>query len=462
MRNAIVMAAGKGTRMNSDIPKVLHKVCEVPMVELIVRNLSGVGAERIVTIVGYGHEQVEAALEGRCEFALQSPQLGTGHAVMQARQLENESGYTVVANGDTPCVKQETFEMLYQALDENDMAVLVVALENPGSYGRVVTDSAGNIQKIVEFKDADLTEKSIKLINTGIYAFRNEELFAGLKELKNDNSQNEYYITDLVEIFLRKGLKVKAVETTDAQEVQGVNDNIQLAQANTYLRQQINEFWMRRGVTIVDPANAYIGVDVHLGKDVTIYPNVSIYGHSSIGSQSVITSNSFLMNAEIGERTIIDSSKIVDSEVKSDCQIGPFAHFRNNTVVEEKNRVGNFVEFKNVHFGADSRCAHLTYLGDATVGIDVNIGCGVITVNYDGANKYRTTIHDGAFVGSNSNLVAPVTVGKGAVVAAGSTVTKDVPDSDMAIGRVRQENLSGYGKAYLDRNRAKKKALQNK
>ena len=456
MRNAIVLAAGKGTRMHSDVPKVLHEVCGVPMVELIVNTLKQAGAERVVTVTGFGHEMVESCLEGQCEFALQEPQLGTGHAVMQAKQLEGESGITVVVNGDVPCIRQETFEKLFLSCEEADMVVLTVKLEDPKAYGRIVREKDGSVQKIVEYKDCSEEEKTIKEINTGIYAFKNELLFTHGKEIKNDNAQQEYYITDLVELFKQAGHVVQAVEIEDPFEVQGVNDNVELAKANATMRKRINESWMRKGVTMVNPDATYIGPYVTFGKDVVLHPNVYLYGKTSIKDGTTILPQSYLDNAIIGSRTIINASEITDSEVKDDCKIGPYTHFRNGCIVEDKNRVGNFVEFKNVHFGVDSRCAHLTYLGDSDVGSKVNIGCGVITVNYDGANKYHTTIKDGAFVGSNSNLIAPVTIGENAVVAAGSTATIDVPDGDMAISRVRQENKEGYGKFYLERNRKKK------
>ena len=455
MKNAIILGAGKGTRMHSDTPKVLHEVCGMPMVGLIIKSLKDASVDDIVTIVGYGHELVEEKLKGQCEFALQEPQLGTGHAVMQASSiLEGKKGKTVVANGDCPCIQTETFNKLFDT--DADMAVLTVTLKDAKSYGRVIRNESNEIEKIVEAKDCSPEEKEVKEINTGIYMFDNELLFSYLKEVKNDNAQHEYYITDLVEIFKSHGKKVVAVSASNEEEVQGVNDNLELAHANKYMRNVINEKWMKEGVTLVDPDSTYIGPEVTFGHDVTVYPNTYFYGVTSIGNHTTITPGTYLVNATIGSNCIIDSSEITDSVVKDDCQIGPYAHFRMNSVIEEKNRIGNFVEFKNTHFGVDSRCAHLTYLGDSDVGSKVNIGCGVITVNYDGANKYHTTIKDGAFIGSNCNLIAPVTIGENAVVAAGSTATKDVPDTDMAIGRVRQENKEGYGKAYLDRNRAKK------
>lgn len=456
MKNAIVLAAGKGTRMHSDTPKVLHMVCQKPMVAHIVDNLKTAGAEKVVTVVGYGHEMVELAMEGQCEFALQEPQLGSGHAVMMAESLKDDDGLTLVVNGDCPCVRPETYAMLYDALGSCDMAVLTAHYDDADMYGRVVRACDGTIEKIVEYKDCTEDEKMIHDINTGIYAFRNQELFAGLKELKNDNAQHEYYITDLVEILKAQGRKVKAISARDPEEAQGINDCVQLAAANRYLQKRINTEWMQKGVTMINPDSTYIGPDVVFGTDVILYPNVYIYGKTAIGNHVTVYPQSLMVNAKVGNNTVINASEITDSEVKNDCQIGPYAHFRMNSVIEDKNRIGNFVEFKNVKFGTDSRCAHLTYLGDSDIGSKVNIGCGVITVNYDGGHKFHTTVKDGAFIGSNCNLIAPLTVGENSVVAAGSTATGNVPDGDMAIGRVRQENKPGYGKEYLDRNRRKK------
>ncbi len=451
MKSAILMAAGKGTRMMSEKPKCMHTVCGKPMIEHLIDGVEAAGAEKIVTIVGHKHEQIEQALQGQCEFALQSPQLGTGHAVMQAKQCENLKGKTLVVNGDTPCVSTETLKQLYTELDGCSMVVLTAELEVSTPYGRIIRDDQGYIQKIVEFKDCTEEEKKICEMNTGIYAFDNEVLFSNLKEIKNNNAQDEYYITDLVEILNQKELKIKAVKTKETKEVSGVNDQVELAQANQFMQERINTAWMKKGVTMIDPNTTYIGVDVKLEAGSVLYPNVYLNGKTTIGKNTVIFPQSFLLNAVIGENCEIHSSQITDSEVKSDCVIGPYAHFRMNSVIEPKNRIGNFVEFKNTRFGYNSRCAHLTYLGDSEVGDAVNIGCGVVTVNYDGKNKSKTIIGDGAFIGSNCNLIAPITVGKNAVVAAGSTVNQDIQEGDMAIARSRQENKHGYGERYKNK-----------
>lgn len=457
MKNAIVLAAGKGTRMHSDEPKVLHRILEMPMAELIVRTLRKAGAERIITVTGFGHEKVEKALDGLSEFALQETQLGSGHAVMMVDQLKEDKGLTLVVNGDTPCIRPETLSALYQEAEHCDMAVLTVCLDRPGSYGRIIRHSDGQISRIAEFKDCTPEEAAVKEVNTGIYAFKNEILFRYLPYLKAENAQKEYYITDLVDILNRNGCSVHAVCSDDPEEVQGVNDPLELAAAGAALQKRINRAWMKAGVVMMDPQSAYIGPLVQLDTDVVLHPNVYLYGDTRIGSHTVIMPQTFLRNAVIGEHCLINASEITDSRVGNHCEVGPYAHLRMNTVVDDRNRIGNFVEFKNTRFGFDSRCAHLTYLGDSDVGRQVNIGCGVITVNYDGASKFHTVIKDGAFIGSNANLIAPVTIGENAVVAAGSTITENVADTDMGIARAHQENKPGFGKVYLDRNRSNKK-----
>lgn len=305
MKNAIVLAAGKGTRMKSDKPKVLHKICGMPMVQMIVENLKEAGTDRIVTVTGYGHEQVEEVLQGQCEFALQEPQLGTGHAVMMAKQLENEKGKTLVVNGDAATIQKETLESLYDALEGNDMAVLCTSLEDARAYGRVIRDENGNVVKIVEFKDATDAEKAVHEINTGIYAFDNEKLFKALKELKNDNVQHEYYITDLVEIFRSHGWSVKGVLAKDPMEVQGCNDNAELAISNAWLRDKINEKLMKNGVTMVDPKTTYVGPFVTFGHDVVLHQCVSVYGHSHIGNNVEILPGACLMDEEVPDNTVV-------------------------------------------------------------------------------------------------------------------------------------------------------------
>lgn len=293
------MAGGKGTRMKSQKPKVLHKILEEPMVGMVIRELKDAGAERIVTIVGYQHEEVEKEMNGQCEFAVQEPQLGTGHAVMQAKQLENEKGITLVASGDTPCVRAETYRKLYEQLGDADMAVLTAIPDDNGAYGRVVRRKDGTVEKIVEFKDATDEEKEIREINTGIYAFKTEALFEGLKLLKNDNAQHEYYLTDLVEILQNLGKKTIAIACSDWEEVQGINDNKALAKAEKYLRTRINNEWMEKGVTIYDPSSTFIGPDVKIGSDVILHPNTYLYGKSIIEDHVEVFPGSFVKDITI-------------------------------------------------------------------------------------------------------------------------------------------------------------------
>ncbi len=304
MKYAIVMAAGKGTRMHSDTPKVLHRILDEPMAAIIVRNLKKAGAERIVSIVGYGHEEVEKQLAGMCEFALQEPQLGTGHAVMQARQLETEDGITIVVNGDGPCVRPETYARLYEALADADMVIMSAEPEYDNRFGRVIRTPDGAVEKIVEFKDCTEEEKAVKETNMGFYGFRNRLLFSYLKELKNENAQKEYYITDLVEIFRSHGCRVAAVKADDCMEVAGVNDNIELARAAAYLRERINTAHMAAGVTLADPDSAYIGPEVTIEHDVTIHPNVYLYGKTTVRAGTEIFPGSYLKNTstEPGEK----------------------------------------------------------------------------------------------------------------------------------------------------------------
>ncbi len=301
MKNAIIMAAGKGTRMKSDLPKVLHRILEEPMAGMIVNNVKQAGAERVVCIVGYRHELVEEAMKGKCEFAVQEPQLGTGHAVMQARQLENDQGKTLVANGDCPCVRPSTYARMYEALDHADMVVLTAEPEDTASYGRVIRNAEGNVEKIVEFKDCTEEEKAVREINTGIYCFDNESLFEGLKHLKNNNAQNEYYITDLVEILRGMGKTVAAVKAVDWLEVQGVNDNVELAKAGKYMAERINTEWMIRGVTIMDPESTFIGPNVKIGHDVMIYPNTYLFGETEIGNDVRIMPGCWLKDEKVGD-----------------------------------------------------------------------------------------------------------------------------------------------------------------
>lgn len=451
MRSAIVLAAGKGTRMNSSLCKVMHECANKPMIGHIVTALKKANVDKIVVVVGHGADEVKEYLKDSVAYALQSPQLGTGHAVMQADCLKDYEGDTIVLNGDGPCIQRETIEKAFAANQSHDLTVLSAVLEDGGNYGRIVREQDGQVKKIVEAKDCDEQEKTITEINTGLFVFKTKALFDGLKELKNDNAQKEYYITDLVEIFNRKGLSTNALVVDDRDELMGVNDRVDLAKAEGWMKAHINKKHMLNGVTLIDPMNTYIGADVEIGEDTIIYPNVVIYGKTKIGKNVQILSNSFLKDAQIGDDVLIDSSKIVDSQVDAHTTVGPMTHLRNQTHIHENCRIGNFVEFKNSDFNDGSKCAHLTYIGDSYFGKEINVGCGVVTVNYDGKNKHRTTVKDGAFIGSNCNLIAPVTIGENALLAAGSTITDSVDDGDMGIARARQENKKDFGNKYKNK-----------
>lgn len=451
MRSAIVLAAGKGTRMKSSLNKVMHPVLNKPMIGHIIDSLKACNVDRIVVIVGHGAESVKTYLQDRVEYALQEPQLGTGHAVMQASTLEQIDGDTIVLCGDGPCIQTETIEKAFTANKDHACTVLTSILSDGERYGRIVRDEQGFVEKIVEAKDCTEEELEICEINTGIFCFKNTLLFEGLKDIKNNNAQNEYYLTDLVEIFNKKGQSVNAMIVKDADETMGVNDRVDLAKANAWLKHHVNHKHMVNGVTIVDPGNTYIDVDVVIGQDSMIYPNVHILGNTDIGNNVTILPGSFLKDAVIEDGVVIDNSKVVDSKVKANTSIGPMSHLRNHTTIEANCRIGNFVEFKNSQFGEGSKCAHLTYIGDSDVGKNVNFGCGVVTVNYDGKNKFRTVIKDGAFIGSNCNLIAPVTIGENVLLAAGSTITSSVEDGDMGIARTRQSIMKGYGLKYKNK-----------
>lgn len=451
MRSAIVLAAGKGTRMKSDKCKVMHEVLHKPMIGHIVESLRKANVDRIVVVVGHGAESVKEYLKDSVEYALQEPQLGTGHAAMQAEMLKEEKGDTIILCGDGTCIQSETILKVFEANKDHACSVVTAVLEDGARYGRIVRNEKNLVEKIVEAKDCSSEELEIKEINTGIFCFKNELLFEGLKEIKNNNAQNEYYLTDLVEIFNKKGLSVNAMVVDDVDETMGVNDRVDLAKAQKWLKQHVNKKHMMNGVTLIDPDNTYIDTEVSIGVDSVIYPNVHLEGNTVIGNNVTIFPNSYLRNAVIEDGAVIDSSKVVESKVGANSTVGPMSHLRNNTVVASNCRIGNFVEFKNTNFGEGSKCAHLTYVGDSDVGKGVNFGCGVVTVNYDGKNKFRTTIKDGAFIGSNCNLIAPVTIGENALLAAGSTITSSVEDGDMGIARSRQSIKKGYGTVYKNK-----------
>jgi len=446
-RFAVILAAGQGTRMKSKLYKVLHSVCGKPMVLHVLDQVSSLKVEETVTIVGHGAEKVQAELGSKTKFALQSEQLGTAHAVMQAEEtLGNKQGTTFVICGDTPLIKAETMEALIKQHESQGAkaTILTARIDDPTGYGRIIRNSEGFVEKIVEHKDASEEERKVTEINTGTYCFDNATLFAALKNVSNDNVQGEYYLPDVIEILKAQGDIVTAYQTDDFEETLGVNDRIALSQAEKIMRKRINTEHMRNGVTLIDPEQTYIESDVEIGQDTIIYPGSVIKAGTKIGNDCVIGPNTEVSNCEVGNNTVIRQSVAHDSYIGSEVAIGPFAHIRPQSQIEDEVKIGNFVEIKKSTFGKGSKVSHLSYIGDAEVGSDVNVGCGSITVNYDGKNKFKTIIGDNVFVGCNSNLVAPVNVGRGAYIAAGSTITKDVPEEALSIARARQENKAGY------------------
>lgn len=448
-RFAVVLAAGQGTRMKSKLYKVLHPVCGKPMVEHVVDEALKLSLSKLVTIVGHGAEEVKKQLGDKSEYALQAEQLGTAHAVKQAQPfLADEKGVTIVICGDTPLLTAETMEQMLKEHTQREAkaTILTAVAEDPTGYGRIIRSENGAVQKIVEHKDASEEERLVTEINTGTYCFDNEALFRAIDQVSNDNAQGEYYLPDVIEILKNEGETVAAYQTGNFQETLGVNDRVALSQAEQFMKERINKRHMQNGVTLIDPMNTYISPDAVIGSDTVIYPGTVIKGEVQIGEDTIIGLYTEIMNSAIGSRTVIKQSVVNHSKVGNDVNIGPFAHIRPDSVIGNEVKIGNFVEIKKTQFGDRSKASHLSYVGDAEVGTDVNLGCGSITVNYDGKNKYLTKIEDGAFIGCNSNLVAPVTVGEGAYVAAGSTVTEDVPGKALAIARARQVNKDDYVK----------------
>ena len=450
MTSAIVMAAGKGTRMHSQHGKTMHKLLGKPMIEHICDTLEKLQVENKVFVIGFDGESIKNHLKERCDYAIQQPQYGTAHAVAQAKQLENEKGKTLIINGDCPLISVETYQKLLEKASEYPLVVLSTVLEDPASYGRIIRNENSEVLAIVEKKDCSSQQLAVKEINAGIYCVDNELLWKYLPEVNNDNAQKEYYITDLVKIFRSHGHKVTAL-IGDSEELQGINSMEELAKATKWLKEKINRYWMNQGVQIVDPDNTYIGSDVQIGQDTVIYPNVRIEGKTVIGCDNTIEEGCYFNNAQIGNNNTIIACRITDSSVASGNKIGPNSHLRNGCQIGNNCRIGNYVEMKNTIFSDGSKCAHLTYIGDTKVGKKCNFGCGVVTVNYDGKNKYHTEIGDNCFIGSNVNIIAPVTIHDNTVLAAGSTITKDVLEGEMAIGRVRQENKPDYGFKYLNK-----------
>ncbi|ADX69453.1 bifunctional UDP-N-acetylglucosamine diphosphorylase/glucosamine-1-phosphate N-acetyltransferase GlmU [Lactobacillus helveticus] len=443
----VVLAAGKGTRMKSKLYKVLHKVCGKTMVEHVVDAASGINPTKIVTVVGTGAGKVEKVLANKSDFAFQEKQVGTGDAVMTAKEaLGDKEGATLVVTGDTPLFTTDTFNELfkYHAEKGNAATVLTAEAPNPFGYGRIIRDNQGNVLRIVEQKDGNPDELKVKEINTGVFCFDNQKLFEALKHVDNDNAQGEYYLTDVLEILRNNGERVGAYKMPDFSESLGVNDRVALAQATKTMQRRINEAHMRDGVSFIDPDTAYIDADVKIGNDTVIEGNVVIKGNTEIGSDCYITNGSRIVDSKIGNGVTITSSTIEEAEMDDNTDIGPNSHLRPKAIIRKGAHIGNFVEIKKAKIGENTKVGHLTYVGDATLGKDINIGCGTIFSNYDGVKKFHTNVGDHSFIGAGSTLIAPINVADHAFIAADSTITKDVGKYDMAIARGRQTNKEDY------------------
>jgi len=455
---AVILAAGRGTRMKSERPKVLHPVAGLPMALFPVRLAKELGCDPAVLVVGHGAAAVRQTLAGEgVLFADQEDQLGTGHALLCAEpQLSGFTGTLLLLCGDVPLLRRQTLERLltYHESQGAAVTVLTTELNDPHGYGRIVRDGE-EVLRIVEEKDASLKEKALREINTGIYAFEAPFVFEVLRTVGRDNAQGEYYLTDVVAAARSAGRKVCALPAADPDEAMGINDRIQLAAASASMRRRINEELMRSGVTLVDPETAYIEPWIEVGTDTLIHPGAHLRGATRIGSGCTIEPGVTVSDCTIGKGVHLKAGSVLEgSEIGDECAIGPMAHLRPGTVLAGKNKLGNFVETKKAIIGRGSQASHLTYIGDAEVGAGVNIGCGTITCNYDGVNKHKTVIEDDVFVGSDTQFVAPVRIGRGSLIGAGSTITKDVPPDSLALSRCEQKVIEGWA--------AKKRARQEK
>ena len=450
--HVVVLAAGKGTRMRSATPKVLHPAAGRPLIDYVLGTAESLRPTSVIVVVGHQADQVQASLGKRLGlgFALQEPQLGTGHALLQTEPfLEHARGTLLLLSGDVPLLRRETIQRLLHTHETRCAAatVLTAVVDDPTGYGRVLREH-GDIVAIVEQKDASADERRIGEINSGVYAFDLAPLFDALRSIGATNAQREYYLPDLVRIYRARGLTVETVKLSDRKEILGVNSRRELADVATILRSRKNDELMAAGVTLVDPASAYIDPDVTVGADTTIHPGVFLEGRTRIGAHCEIHSGVRLVNTTVDDGAVIHNFCVIfDSHIASDAQVGPFAHLRPDSHVGVKAKVGNFVELKKTTLGRGSKASHLSYLGDSTIGEKVNIGAGTITCNYDGVAKHPTVIEDGAFIGSDSQLIAPVRIGKGAYVAAGSSITEDVPAESLAIARGKQVNKEGWTKS---------------
>lgn len=442
----VILAAGQGSRMKSTLPKVLHTIGGKPMLQHVIDSAKALENARIHIVIGHGAQQVETALSGQAvQFALQAEQLGTGHAVAQAMPSISDNGVVLVLYGDVPLTRPETMAELVKIAERGQFGLLTVNLADPTGYGRIVRSDAGDVVAIVEHKDASDAQRAITEVNTGILALPTALLREWIPQLSANNAQSEYYLTDIIAMAAEQGVRIQAIQPATEQEVQGVNNRLQQAELERWYQRRQAEALMLDGVSLADPARIDVRGDVSVGHDVAIDINVILEGNVVIGDNVSIEANCIIRDSVIGSGSHIKANSMLDEAVVADnCDIGPFARLRPGSHLANNAKIGNFVETKKANIGEGSKVNHLSYIGDAEVGADVNVGAGTITCNYDGINKSTTEIGDGAFIGSNTALVAPVKVGAGATIGAGSTITKEVQADQLAITRAKQTNLNNW------------------
>lgn len=445
---AVILAAGQGTRMKSKVPKVLHKILGKTLLDYVIESAEEAGADEICVVVGHQSEIVMEETKKKVQFVRQEEQLGTGHAVMQARDFIGQEGQVLILFGDTPLIQSDTLKEMINAHNQhkNTVTVLSTQVDNPEGYGRIIRDTAGQFIKSVEHKDATDDERRTREINSGMYLYEAKALNEALKTLTTNNAQGEYYLPDTLTSLLTEGYKVDAMVTLNKEDVLGVNSRQQLAQASQIIQKRINAYWMLQGVTLINPSQTYISKEAIIEQDVLIYPNTFIEGESYIGEDSIIGPNTTIKNSKIGKGTTIEQAVVLQSEIGHHTNVGPFAYIRPNSIIGNEVKIGDFVEIKNAEIGDGTKASHLTYIGDAKVGQHVNFGCGTFVANYDGKKKSQTQVEDYAFIGCNTNLISPVKVGHHAYTAAGSTIYKDVPPYALSIARVEQSNKEDWVK----------------
>lgn len=444
---AIILAAGEGKRMKSNLPKVLHKVCGKEMINHVIDTIKSAGIKNINLVIGKSAERVkEGTKDRKVAYSFQNTQLGTGHAVMCAKEfLQDKKGTVAIFVGDGPLITKEMVEKLFKFHEDGKFKATIITsvLQDPAKYGRIVRDGKNEVEKIVEFKDCNEEEVKIKEINSGMYCFDIEVLLENLNKLDNNNAQGEYYLTDVIEILKNQGLKVGAFQVS-VEEITAVNSRVELSNAENIMRVRINKKHMENGVTIIDPQSTYIDSEVEIGYDTIVYPGNVIEGKTVIKEGCILYPNSRIKDSIIEKEVTIQSSVILESSIGNNTTVGPFAYIRPNSSIGKSVRIGDFVEVKKSTIGDNTKVSHLTYIGDAEVGSGCNFGCGTVVVNYDGKEKHKTIIEDNVFIGCNANLVSPVEIKNNSYIAAGSTITKEVPEGALAIARARQTNINEW------------------